>query len=139
MNLRQFFPKRRGAKAVDVVTAPVRASIAIPADKVDEVAGGMQFRREWFCICGARLAIRARQNRADGPSNFTPWPDGHPLAGHSQVRSEDLTWNGLAEERGWAIGEQICACPACQCNMTVPEFKQARRAAQAQAALEAGR
>jgi hypothetical protein len=79
-----------------------------------------EYRRVWTCPCGAQLRIRAREARADGPSNFRMGPGGHAV-----LPSSDLTWNGLAEERGWQT-DPVC-CPACQRGMSVAAYKDARR------------
>lgn len=92
-----------------------------------ETGATMQYRRQWECGCGARLSIRAKDSRRDGPSNYVASP-----AGHSVVPAGQLTWNGMAEERGWQTGEVI-RCPACRQGMTVHEYKQMRRAESVQA------
>lgn len=83
------------------------------------------YRREWQCACGAQLRIRTREERADGPSNFHPYPAGHKLAGHSRLPANELTWAGLAVERGWRV--EPVRCPACQQGLTASDYRVARR------------
>lgn len=94
-------------------------------DEVRDVAAGMQYRAEWHCPCGANLRIRARDSRRTGPSNFVVFPENHPRAGHSQIASSQLNWNGLAEERGW--GTDPVKCPACIQHMSVADYKRSRK------------
>jgi len=99
----------------------------IPITPVEAQRAGRAFqhRREWDCPCGAQLKIRGREDRSSGPSNFQPFPVGHAYAGHSQVSSGALSWNGLAEERGWKTDP--VKCPACQHGVSVEGYRQARR------------
>ena len=60
------------------------------------------------------MQIRGRDQRSDGPSNF-----------HPAIPAGDLTWDGLAVERGWKVDPAVC--PACQRGMSIPEYKQHRR------------
>lgn len=86
-------------------------------------------RRTWVCRCGATLTVRARDSRADGPSNYQVCPPDFPIVrmrGHSLLPSGDLTWNGLAAERGWE--SDPVRCPACQRGMTVSDYRVAKRA-----------
>lgn len=100
--------------------------IPISPQVVEALGKSFEFVRVWQCGCGAKLKIRAREARKDGPSNLTVYPEWHKLGGHSIVPSGMLTWNGLAEERGWQTDPVLC--PACQAGMTVAEYKAARRA-----------
>lgn len=104
-----------------------RVSVPIRRELVDSIAAPFVFMREWVCACGARLKIRARLDRGDGPSNFLPYPPGHKRAGHSKLPSSDLTWNGLAAERGWKVDPEV-QCPACQLGVSVADYKAQRRA-----------
>lgn len=99
---------------------------AIPQSAVTDAARRMQFVRQWTCGCGAVLRIRAKDDRRDGPSNFEPFPAWHRRAGHSKVPSAELTWSGLAAERGWRV-ERFVECPACQAGLTVADYKAQRR------------
>jgi hypothetical protein len=71
--------------------------------------------REWVCGCGASLRIRATAPRGDGPSNFA-----------ADVPTRLLTWDGLAVERGWKVGQRV-QCPACQRKLSVAAYRKARR------------
>lgn len=118
--------------ALDVLRGkPLPGSIRMELTPAQAEAIGrtFEFKRVWTCGCGAQLKVRARDDRADGPSNFVPYPGGHPLFGHSMVKSALLTWNGLAEERGWKT--EPIACPACQAGMPLADYKQAKRDAAA--------
>jgi hypothetical protein len=114
----------------------MKKKIPLTPAETRAAARTFQFRRTWTCAnpvmvdgvkaqCGATLTIRARADRAEGPSNFVPYPTGHRYAGHSALPSDALTWNGLAAERGWETDPVTCR--ACQAGLTVDEYKQARR------------
>jgi hypothetical protein len=104
--------------------APVaKTRTPIPPEVVQALKPSMKHRFEWTCGCGAVLAIRSREPRADGPSNFHPHPT---KPGHSAVSAALLNWHGLAEERGWKVHPKT-VCPACQAGMSVKEYKIARR------------
>jgi hypothetical protein len=78
---------------------------------------------EWKCNCGAKLKVRSKNDRNGGSSNFTgTFPAGHPKAGHSVTPTEALTWNGLAEERGWKT-HPTPVCPACQRAISVTDYR----------------
>lgn len=105
-----------------------KQTVPLTPEEVRIVGKEFRYGRIWRCSgrdCKAELKIKAKANRANGPSNFVPYPVGHKLAGHSQVPTMDLTWNGLAEERGWLTNPVVC--PACRHGLTVLEFKQAKR------------
>lgn len=97
----------------------------ITPEEARERGDAMQYRREWQCACGTQLKIRAREPHFDGPSNFVPYPVGHNLAGHSQLQPRFLTWNGMAEERGWKTDP--IQCPACQKGLSLKDYKEGRR------------
>ncbi len=86
-----------------------------PAAAKDAVrVEGYAFARAWTCeSCQQQMRIRVREDRADGPSNYETYPPRHPKHGHSVRPSGELTWNGLAEERGWRVAPVI-QCPTCQ-------------------------
>ena len=88
---------------------------------VGRAARSMAYRRTWACGCGATMTIRAREDRRAGPSNYAAYQVGHPLAGHAQLPSSSLTWNGLLEERGWRA--EPVTCPACLAGMSVRAYK----------------
>lgn len=99
------------------------------------IKASMAYRRAWTCTCGAQLRIRARETRADGPSNYQGVHTAQSVRassvpasfiGHSIVAHGDLNWSGLAEEQGWQTDP--IRCPACQRRLTVSAFKDARRA-----------
>lgn len=100
--------------------------VPITRGEAARVGATMQFGRTWQCRCGAVIRIRARVDRADGPSNFAAYPPGHRLAGHSRIPSDLLSWAGMLEERGWK--SQPVTCPACQAGLSVEKFKAMRRA-----------
>lgn len=104
-----------------------KGTVRVPLTPEEAREQGMKFvyRRVWECSCGAILRIRAKDSRREGPSNYEPFPENHPRAGHSQILSSQLTWNGLAEERGW-LTDPI-KCPACRLGMSRAEFKEAKR------------
>jgi hypothetical protein len=104
--------------------------IPLTRSEAQEVGKRFEFIRAWKCGgrgCPAQLVIRTREDREDGPSNFVPFPRGHKSEGHSQVDSINLTWNGLAEERGWKVRADRIVCPACQRGMDLPTFREVRR------------
>jgi len=122
---------------IDLIKAKVgyRTGIVRPVQLTDTNTGKPRFMKEWICACGATLRIFADKDRGEGPSNFEGVHTAksvekyniHPrYIGHSIVSSGLLNWAGLAEERGWKV-EPLVECPACQKNMTVNEFKEARR------------
>lgn len=102
-------------------------SIRTPLTPAEAQASGSTFvfRREWQCPCGAQLRIRSRADRADGPSNFYAYPANHRLGGHSRVPADELTWAGLAVERGWQV--EPVKCPACKHGVSVSDYRIARR------------
>ncbi len=102
-----------------------RVRLAIPAEHVETITRRFLFAHEWICACGATLRIRSKEDRSTGPSNFVAFPAGHKLAGHSQVPSGGLTWDGMAEERGWQT--RGTKCPACLAGLSVADYKQTRR------------
>lgn len=102
---------------------------ALPKEVARELKG-FEYRRAFECSAcetdkKTQISIRSREDRMDGPSNFLPYPVGHKLAGHSQVESGQLTWNGLLEERGW--DSDPVRCPACKAGMSLADYKAARR------------
>lgn len=100
----------------------------LTSEEVRDYAEKFKFVRTFTCgmkTCTAQLRLRCRENRGDGPSNFVPYPPNHKSAGHSQIPSALLNWNGLVEERGWT--SDPVRCPACQRGMTVAQYKAARR------------
>ena len=93
----------------------------LTSDEVRELKG-FDFKREFFCSkCRARLSIRSRDERDDGPSNFSHFPYPHKLAGHATLPAHLLNWKGLVEERGWKVEPVVC--PACQKGVSVREFR----------------
>lgn len=106
-------------KSADFVRNPLTPQEARSARRT------FQFRQNWQCKCGAELTIRAKEDRSSGPSNFVPYPEGHRHEGHSQVMSGALTWDGLAEERGWQT--RPTKCPACVAGVSVAKYKELRR------------
>ena len=118
-------------KLKDLFGSQEGVSLPIDKAKVEEIAGGMPFKRTWECEhCmekGAdkpsQLAIRARENREDGPSNYQLETDGTKINYmHATLPTHKLTWNGMAEERGWQVSPTV-KCPACQHNMSRDLFK----------------
>jgi len=109
---------------------PIRAGsrVSIPIDReiLPQVIKAFTHVRTWTCGCGAELKIRSRDDHPEGKSNFIVYPTGHTLAGHSVLPPSELTWNGLATERGWIV-EGAVQCPACQRGMTVDAYKAMRR------------
>lgn len=108
--------------------------ISLPIDKsqVEELSGGMKYKRTWECehcvdagaTHPARLAIRAREDRADGPSNYKLETDGTKINYmHATLPTHELTWNGMAEERGWQVHPTV-KCPACQNKVSIKLYKQ---------------
>ena len=89
-------------------------------DEARYAARVFQFVKDFECGCGAHLKIRTKEDRSSGPSNFQP-----DAQGHSKVPSGLLTWDGLAEERGWKVRPTMC--PACQRGLTVDQYKRLRR------------
>ena len=81
---------------------------------------GFGHKREWFCGCGARLAIRSREAHPDEPSNCRLKRDGH-----ADQQPHALTWNGLAHERGWQTDP--VTCPACQLQLSRARYKELKR------------
>lgn len=105
---------------------PAKPRTLLTPQETRDAAVTFQFWREWACSrCHARLKIRTRAPREDGPSNFVMYPKGHLLAGHSQVPADQLNWNGLAEEREWKTDPVVC--PACRRGLTVTDYKAQRR------------
>lgn len=83
------------------VSLPIRKEVA-------RELGGFDYKSTWTCYkCLSNLRIRARVDRADGPSNFVALPNGH-----SKLPAHELNWNGLAEERGWLTDPPTC--PKCK-------------------------
>lgn len=101
-----------GKKPVQVVAT--RAHIPVSREFVESTQeGAFVHVRAWQCGCGANLRIRSRQDHKERPTNFIPHPkSAGRFAGHSKLSPEDLTWDGLAEERGWKVDPVLC--PACQ-------------------------
>ena len=99
-----------------------RVRLPLKPEVVEEVAKSFSYRKEWKCECGANLRIRSRADHSDKASNYTTYPADHPRAGQSIVPPALLTWDGLAEERGWIVGAQT-VCPACQAGMTIAEYR----------------
>jgi hypothetical protein len=112
---------------------------------VDSTSKKMRYSKEWVCqscpndpsegISPAKLVIRGNKDRDHGRSNFegvhttetvNKYKLGERYVGHSIVPSGDLNWDGLAEERNWILYPHV-KCPACQKNMSVDEYKDARR------------
>jgi len=87
-----------------------------------ELSATMKYKKEWRCGCGANLRIRSKAAHSNKGSNYTVYPVGHAKTGQSMIPPEQLTWDGLAEERGWIVGEET-VCPACQMGMSVEEYK----------------
>lgn len=79
-----------------------------------ELPKRFKHKREWFCACGARIAIRATTPRAEGAGNYVPG-----------IQPGLLNWNGLLQERGW--GTEPATCPACREGLTVAEYKVKKR------------
>jgi hypothetical protein len=85
-----------------------------------------EFGYEWVCACGARLFVRSRTDRADGPNNYDHARQDSKRPELKQQPSA-LTWAGLAAERGWQT-EPTVVCPACQAGLSVTAYRAARRA-----------
>ena len=121
------FRTRPGAPTpTAAVPAGVPAAVVpLTLTEAREAARTFGFRRLWICACGATLTIRAKEDRPEGPTNFRPYPPTHRSAGHTQVASTFLTWNGLAEERGW-LSDPV-RCPACRVGLSREAYRQARR------------
>ena len=103
----------------------MRRSFALPKEVVEGISKPFQYVKVWTCRCGAELKIRAREDRSNGPSNFVAYGIESLRKGHSKIKSSDLTWDGLAEERGWKT--QPVECPACQRGLSVEEYKRLKR------------
>lgn len=114
-----FWNHFRGSAIGGQVTTPLTPAEARGAARTFE------FVRLWECRCGARLKIRAREDRSSAPSNFEPYLPGHKLVGHSMLPSTSLTWDGLAEERGWKTRPTVC--PACVAKLPMAAYKDAKR------------
>lgn len=122
----------------DLLRRPIRRMPLTPAETASATRP-FRFHHTWLCPCGARLTIRSREARLDGASNFEgvhTWETiraartrgqivTEAALGHSILLPQFLTWNGLAEERGWQIDP--VRCPACQRGMSVAAYKQVRR------------
>lgn len=114
--------------------AEPRVTVRLPKETVADLTG-FTFSAEWTCegACAqnlqpTKLRIRARQDRAAGPSNFEAYPKRHRFAGTSKLPSHELTWNGLAEERGWQTTPKVL-CPAClEGAVSVEEYRAAVKA-----------
>lgn len=118
------------------------AKLRMSQQDAQTVARTMQYSREWFCqnklpdgtVCGARLAIRAKDDREDGKSNYIGvYPPNHPdirKRGHSVVPTGMLNWNGMAEERGWIVEPEV-KCPACQSGLLLKDYLDAKLDAEA--------
>lgn len=116
----------------------VKLSRQVAADAV-----GFDYAHAWTCsTCRPTeahpipmmLRIRCRENRPDGPSNYVVDADGSRRSGHATVPTHQLTWNGMAEERGWSTDP--VRCPACLAGLTVDAFKRQRRLAADEHALQ---
>lgn len=107
------------------LTGKGRVRVPLTPDEAREQGSTMVHRREWVCECGSALRIRSKDPHPDGISNFVPYPNEHKLGGHSQIPPIFLTWNGLAEERGWKTDP--VQCPACQRGLSRNDYKQGRR------------
>lgn len=79
------------------------------------------FGYEWVCGCGARLFLRAREDRAEGPNNFDPSRQ-DPRRPELKQQPSELTWAGLAAERGWQT-DPVVVCPACQAGVSLATYK----------------
>jgi hypothetical protein len=80
------------------------------------------YARTWQCTCGAKLTLKSRKARAEGPSNFIV--DINPknsTFGHSLVPSGRLNWEGLREERGYERDGDVVKCIACVMGRTLDE------------------
>lgn len=83
-----------------------------------------EFGYEWHCGCGARLFVRSRTARDEGPSNFDPARQ-DPARPELKQQPSTLNWAGLAAERGWQTDPVVC--PACQAGLSLAEFKARKR------------
>lgn len=94
----------------------------VPLTKEEVVRSGKVYRfsKTWQCSCGAELKIRSKQGHNNGPSNFV-----EGARGHATLSPGQLTWDGLAEERGWMTTP--VKCPACRRGLSVSAYKEARR------------
>lgn len=130
-NLMDALRARMSQRGAAQVAATGRVVVPLTPVEVARAGVTLLFSRSWLCaFCGAQMRIRAREDRQGGPSNFTAYPPNYPiekLRGHATLGSEFLTWNGLAEERGWQTTPKV-KCPACVRGMTREEYKRSRRA-----------
>ncbi len=103
-----------------VQTGTVR--IPLTPQEARDSGRAFAYQRDWVCRCGARLRIRAREDRDGGASNF----ESHlTRGGHATRASHELTWDGLAAERGWRTDP--VTCPACHRGMTVAAYRRFTR------------
>jgi len=107
------------------------ANTPLTPQEVAQAAKSFKFRKVWTCTGNhpdrpVTLTIRSRQPRSDRPTNFVAFPDGHENAGHSVMPAWALTWDGMAEERGWQTIPDV-KCPACVAGMALRDFKAKRR------------
>jgi hypothetical protein len=106
----------------------VLTRLALTPDELRAARKTYVYRRTWRCHCTAELTIRARHaDRAESPSNFEPWTthQNPRFIGHSRRPAGELTWDGLAHERGWQT--HPVECPACQRGLTIEQYKKLRR------------
>jgi hypothetical protein len=113
---------KSGSGSTTVVTGS-RSPTAPRVDLSREIKGFVH-TAQWTCSCGAQLRIRARDDRASGPSNYKgDFPSG-PLIGQDIVPHHELNWNGLAHKNGWKTAPNVPAqCPACQRGWTLADYK----------------
>jgi len=101
---------------------PVRVHVPINKELMERVIEPLKYLKVWKCSCGIELKIRARAPRSESESN---WQGVNEL-GHSKLKSSDLNWNGLANERGWEVEPEV-KCPACQRGLTIEDYKEMKR------------
>jgi len=116
------FLRRRIGQAPSVITP-------LTPDEVRTSAAKFQHVRTWRCGCGAQLRIRSVEPRAEASNWAGDAPDRYGQR-HSVVPAGLLSWEGLANERGWETTPT--RCPACQAGLPLAVFKAQRREARFQ-------
>ena len=119
----QWFRKRRAANSGWVEPVPM-VSVPLTPEETRTVQG-FDHRREWKCFCGNRLAIRSRDPHLDEPSNARFRPATVTGEMHATLQPNQLTWKGLAEERGWKTDP--VTCPACQRGLSKSAYRDLKR------------
>jgi hypothetical protein len=110
---------RRPGRVPSVITPLTSADVLASAEK-------FKFVHAWRCGCGAQLRIRTAEPRAVDSNWNGDRPDRHGQR-HSVVAAGLLSWDGLANERGWETNPT--RCPACVAGLPLATFKAVRREA----------